>query len=310
LTSQTIWDLPACPAHLVILGAGPMGCELAEAFAGLGAKVTLIGPMLPREDAEMVAILGAHLRARGVNLLAPRAVAAAPGIGVLLADGNTVTGSHLLIAAGRRAETTALNLAAAGIQAGRDGIRTDAGLRALGTRHIYAAGDCADPAGIGPQRFTHVAGSHAGIVLRRALFRLPAKLNPAPPVRAVFTAPELAQVGFTAAEAGPGGRALTGRFADNDRAVADDDITGMVKLVLDRRGRLIGAGIVGRHAGEMIGLYALAIASRTRLSALAGLVLPYPTLSESGKRAIGGYLGERLFSKGPRFVAKWLGRLP
>jgi pyruvate/2-oxoglutarate dehydrogenase complex dihydrolipoamide dehydrogenase (E3) component len=310
VTNETVWDLPRRPDRLVILGAGPMAMEMAEAFAALGASVTVVGAkFLAREDAELAAPVLAALRGRGVEFFGQRAVAARDG-GVVLEDGTEVLGDCVLVAAGRVVEAGDLNLAAAGIAAGPGGIRTDAGLRAVGNRHVFVVGDAAEPEGIGAYRFTHVAGAQAGAVVRRALFRLPARLKAAPPVRVTYTTPELAQVGVTLAQAGAGARALTWPFAENDRAIAEGDTAGMVKLVIDRKGRLVGAGIVGPGAGEMIGLYALALAEGTRLSALAGLVLPYPTRSEAGKRAAGALFAERLFSPGVRRVVKFLARLP
>jgi pyruvate/2-oxoglutarate dehydrogenase complex dihydrolipoamide dehydrogenase (E3) component len=310
LTNETIWDLAALPAHLIILGGGPMGFEMADAFATLGCAVTLIGRLLPREDPELVAPLIAALRARGVRLVESRAVAAEAGPVITCADGARISGSHLLVAAGRVAAVEGLNLAAAGIESGADGIKTDAGLRCTGNKKLFAAGDCADPAGIGPRRFTHIAGSHAGVIIRRTIFRLPTRLSAIPPVRAMFTAPELAQVGVTEAEAGPGATALTWHFADNDRAMAEGQAAGLIKLVIDQNARIIGAGIVGPGASEMIGLYALAVAQRLKLSALAALVLPYPTRSEAGKRAAGAYYAEKIFGDGLRRAARYLSRLP
>jgi pyruvate/2-oxoglutarate dehydrogenase complex dihydrolipoamide dehydrogenase (E3) component len=308
LTSETVWDLAELPGHLLILGGGSMGVEMAAAFAGLGAKVTLAGRLLPREDAELVAPLAAALAALGVNLCAQQAVGAAPGPVLTLADGTQISGTHLLLAAGREVDVAGLNLAAAGISAGPGGIVTDAGLHAGGA--VYAAGDCADPKGFGPQRFTSAAGVHAGVLIRRLVFRLPARLPRGPAARAVYTAPELAQVGPTLAQAGPQASALVMPFSENDRAVAEGETAGLVKLVLDRRGRLVGAGIVAPGAGEMIGLYALAIRAKLPLTALAGLVLPYPTRAEAGKRAITTHLAPRLFSKWPRRLAALLANLP
>jgi pyruvate/2-oxoglutarate dehydrogenase complex dihydrolipoamide dehydrogenase (E3) component len=301
LTNETIWDLAERPAHLLILGAGPMGCEMAEAFANLGARVTLVGPVLPRESPELVAPVAAALAARGVELIRQRAVGASPGPVLQLADGHSVAGTHLLLATGREVDGAVL-----GIAEGPQGIRTDAGLRVLGRgRHVYAIGDCADPEGTGKQLFTHVAGMHATLLIRKLVFRLPGKLPATPPVRVVYTEPELAQIGHR-----HGHRVLEQKFDENDRAVAEGETTGLVRLVLDRRGRLIGAGITCPGAGEMIGLYALAIAQRTKLSALAGLVLPYPTRSQAGTRAAAAYFATRLFAAGPRRLAGLLKRLP
>jgi pyruvate/2-oxoglutarate dehydrogenase complex dihydrolipoamide dehydrogenase (E3) component len=308
-TNETIWDALKLPAHLLILGGGPMALEMADAFSRLGSKVTLIGgeKFLPREDSELAAPVIAALQARGVIFVAQRAVGAKPGPVLVLADGSELAGSDLLIAAGRRVDVSGLNLNAAGVRADANGILTDDGLRTLGNKYVYAAGDVANPAGIGPQRFTHVAGYHAGIIIRRALFRLPAKLAAAPPVRVTYTDPELAYVG---ALPSAGHKTLNWPFAENDRAIAEDDIAGLVKLVLDKHGRLIGAGITSKNAGEMIGLYALMIAQRIKLSALAGLMLPYPTRSEAGKRAVGAMLAEKLFAPGPSALVKLLAKLP
>ncbi|OYV38624.1 MAG: hypothetical protein B7Z81_04335, partial [Acidocella sp. 20-61-6] len=229
--------------------------------AGLGARVTLVGRLLPREAPALVAPLRAALRARGIVLAESRAIAARPGPVLVLQDGSEHAGSHLLVAAGRAVPAGEL-----GIAPGPDGFATDTGLRVLGQRNLYAAGDCADPAGIGPQRFTHVAGAHAALLIRRLVFRLPARLDPIPPVRTVYTDPELAQVGAT-----EGARILEHPMRENDRALAEGETAGLARLVLDARGRLIGAGITAPAAGEMIGLYALAIHQRLPLAAIAGL---------------------------------------
>jgi pyruvate/2-oxoglutarate dehydrogenase complex dihydrolipoamide dehydrogenase (E3) component len=304
LTNETLWDLTELPAHLLILGGGAMGFEMADAFRSLGAQVTLVGRTLPAGDPALVEPVVAALRGRGVRFVEGRAVGARPGPVLVLASGAEISGSHLLLAAGRTADLSELNLAAAGIDFGPAGVRTDAGLRALGNRAVFAAGDCADPAGIGPRRLTHVAGSHAGIIIRRAVFRLPARLDRAPPVQAVFTAPELAQVGRM------DGRVLRWPFAENDRAIAENETAGEIRLVIDARNRVIGAGIVGPGASEMIGLYALAVRLRLRLSTLAGLVLPYPTRGQAGTRAAGGFLAQKLFAAGTRRLVGWLRRLP
>jgi len=316
VTNETVWDLAALPARLAIIGGGPMGLEMADAFASLGSAVTVIaaGRCLPREDADLAAPVLAALRGRGVRFCEGRAVGAradgSSGVIVQVEGGEEVAADTVLVAAGRFVAAEGLNLAAAGITDGPDGIKVARSLRAIGNNRVFAAGDAADPAGIGPRRFTHIAGAHASIIIRQILFRLPAKISAAPPVRVSYTAPELAQAGQTLDQAGPGARALVWPFAENDRAIAEGDTAGLVKLVIDKRGRLRGAGITGPNAGEMIGLYALAIAERTKLSALAGLGLPYPTRSEAGKRAAGAYFAEKLFGKTSRFLVKLIKCLP
>ena len=173
-------------------------------------------------------------------------------------------------------------------------------------------GDIADPAGVGPRAFTHVGSYHAGIVIRRILFRLPARLDYTALPRVTYTDPELAQTCLTEAEARASGRSvqvLRWPLADNDRAVAEGDTGGLVKLVISR-GRVVGAGILAPGAGEMISQWSLAIARRTPLSALAGLIVPYPTRSETGKRAAGSYFAPRLFSARTKSLVRILCRLP
>jgi pyruvate/2-oxoglutarate dehydrogenase complex dihydrolipoamide dehydrogenase (E3) component len=230
----------------------------------------------------------------------------------MLADGRRIAGSHLLVAVGRRPNLEALNLAQAGIATTARGIVTDTGLRCPGNRLVFAMGDIADPIGIGPRAFTHVGLYHAGIIIRRALFRLPAKLDYAALPHVTYTSPELAQVGMTEAEAKASGRAfqiLRWPLAENDRAMAERDEDGLVKLIVSGN-RVIGAGILATNAGEMIGQWTLAIACKIRLSALAGLIAPYPTRAEAGKRAVGAFFAPRLFSDRTRTLVRWLGRLP
>ncbi len=315
LTNETLFDLAEAPAHLLILGGGPIGLEMADAHAGLGCRVSVIeaGRIAGREDPELADGLRAALTGRGVAILEGTGVAAVePGPVLVLADGRRIAGSHLLVAAGRRPNLESLALAAGGVRAGPAGIATDRGLRSLTNRRVYAVGDVADPRGIGPRAFTHLAGHHAGIVIRRAVFRLPASVSDAALPRVTYTAPELAQVGRTEAEARAAGLAvqiLRWPLAENDRARAERDTAGLVKLVV-HRGRVVGAGILAPHAGEMIGAWTLAIARRLPLSALAGMIVPYPTRAEAAVRAAGTFYLDRLFAPRTRRLAGWLARLP
>ena len=315
LTNATLFDLAERPEHLLILGGGPLGLEMADAFSGLGCGVTVIeaATIAGKEDPELVAGLRAALSARGVALVEGAAVAEVePGPALVLADGRRIAGSHLLVAVGRRPNLATLDLPAGKVRAGPDGIATDRGLRSRTNRRVYAAGDIADPRGIGPRAFTHVSSYHAGIVVRRALFRLPARLDYAALPRVTYTDPELAQVGMTEAEARAAGakiQILRWPLADNDRAVAERDTAGLVKLVV-ARDRVIGAGILAPNAGEMIGLWALAIAQRVKLSALAALIIPYPTRAEAAKRAAGSLFAPRLFAPRTKRLVRLLSWLP
>jgi pyruvate/2-oxoglutarate dehydrogenase complex dihydrolipoamide dehydrogenase (E3) component len=329
LTNETLFTLPQPPEHLLILGGGAVGLEMATAHAGLGCRVTLVeaGRIAPREDAELADGLRRAITVAGTDpgtpsrpalpnrltLIESASVTAVdPGPTLVLADGRRIGGSHLLIATGRRPNLEGLALGAGNVRASAAGIATDRGLRSLTNRRVFAIGDLADPIGIGPRAFTHVGSYHASIVIRRALFRLPARLDYTALPRVIYTSPELAQVGLTEAEARAAGHRVTllrAPLAENDRAVAEADVTGLVKLVVARN-RVIGAGILAPHAGEMIGQWTLAIARRVPLTALVGLIAPYPTRAEAGKRALGGLFAPRLFAPRMKFLVQLLIRLP
>jgi pyruvate/2-oxoglutarate dehydrogenase complex dihydrolipoamide dehydrogenase (E3) component len=315
LTNETLFDLAVRPEHLLILGGGPIGLEMADAFAGLGCRVTVLeaDTIAGREDPELVGGLRSALAARDVVILENAAVRCVePGPVLILDDGKLIEGSHLLVAAGRQPALASLSLEAGGVRATPTGIATDRGLRSLTNRRVFAVGDITDPRGIGPRGFTHVGSYHAGIVIRRALFRLPARLDYRALPRVIYTNPELAQVGLTEAEASQAGRrvsVLRWPLADNDRAQTDRDTAGLVKLVVEK-GRVIGAGILAPQAGEMISAWALAIERRVPISALASLIVPYPTRSEAGKRAAASFYAPRLFSSRTKALVRALVRLP
>ncbi len=292
LTNETVFALEKRPERLIVLGGGPMGVELAQAFRRLGSQVVLIqsGRLLPREDAEMAGFARRALLADGVELVEQAHVVRLAGVeGALaatLADGRVVEGSHLLIAAGRRPNVEALNLAAAGIAPDARGVPVNAKLKTA-NRRVYAIGDCASGAADGA-RSTHSANWHAGLVIRSALFRLPGKLAGPPLPNVVYADPEIASVGLSEEQAAAEGRkvsVLRWPFAENDRARAERAEEGLVKLVIDAKGRILGASVAGRGAGELIAPWAFAVAKGWRVRDMAGIVLPYPTLSEVSKRA-------------------------
>ena len=300
LTNETIFALREKPEHLVIIGGGPIGVEMAEAHRRLGCAVTLIegARALGRDDPEAAALVLAALRAQGVTVLEGQAVSSvAAGPVVTLADGNQVSGSHLMLAVGRKVALERLNLAAAAVDFTAKGVTVDSALRTSNTR-IYAVGDAA--AG---WQFTHVAAYQAAVVLRQVVLGLPGKVRGDHIPWVTFTDPELAQVGLTEAEArARHGAALTvvrADFAQNDRVVTDGAATdgaevGFVKVMVVRA-RPVGVTIVGQGAGELIGLWALALSQKLKLSAVAAMVLPYPTRNEASKRAAGAYFSPKLF---------------
>lgn len=307
LTNETIFANRELPTHLIVIGGGPVGIELAQAHHRLGAAVTVIdaGPILPRDDPELSARLAGRLEEEGITLYQSAGIARIdPGIAVTLADGTRIEGSHLLVAAGRRPVLDALDLSAAGIAATRTGITVDARLRTT-NRRAYAIGDAAG----GPQ-FTHIAGYHAGIVIRNALFRLPAKADYRALPWVTYTDPELAQVGATEAAAGGGGpvRVLRWSFAENDRAQTERELFGELKVVTRPNGRILGATILGAGAGDLILPWALAISQGLKVGAMANLIVPYPTRGEAGKRAAGAFYTPSLFSPRTRRLVRFLAR--
>lgn len=315
LTNETVFALDELPRRLVVIGGGPIGLELAHAFARLGSEVTVLErfAILPKDEPEAVAVVRAALVADGVaiheNVEIGNVSGEAGEIAIRAEAGGEpllLEASHVLVAAGRAPNVEQLGLAEAGIAAGAGGITVDAGLRTT-NRRVYAIGDVAG----GPQ-FTHVAGYHAGIVIRSALFMLPAKVDYRALPWVTYTDPELAHVGLTEREARAahtGVTTIVEPFACNDRAQAEAETQGLLKLVLDSKARILGATIVGPGAGEAIGFYALAIARRTPLSALAGLILPYPTRSEIAKRAAGAHFTPTIYGPRVRRLVGWTQRL-
>jgi pyruvate/2-oxoglutarate dehydrogenase complex dihydrolipoamide dehydrogenase (E3) component len=291
LTNETLFANATLPEHLLVLGAGPIGLEMAQAHRRLGSAVTVVEARQPlgQNDPELSAVVLERLAAEGVEVLANRAAAGvshdAGGFRLALDGGGTLTGSHLLVAAGRRPNVEGLGLEAAGIGFSARGITVDRGLR-TSNRRVYAVGDVAGG------RFTHEAGYQAGLVIRNALFGLPVRARASMP-HVTYTDPELAQAGLTEAEArasqGDAVKVLRFPFSGNDRAQAEGRTEGLVKVVTGRRGRILGAGIVGPGAGELIQPWVLALERNLKISAMATPVLPYPTRGEAGRRAALNY---------------------
>lgn len=329
LTNRELFSLDALPASLLVLGGGPMACEMAQAFARLGARVTMVlrGPrILPRDDADMAGVVHAALAADGVRVLAGATVKMLRGVAGG-ADGNGGAGKgveaeldipqgegrgplvirvdRLLAALGRTPETAGLDLAAAGVATGRNGgITVDRRMR-TSQSHIFAAGDVT-----GEWLFTHAAGHEAGVVVANAVLRLPRRADHARMPWCTFTDPELASVGCNermAAERGLPVDVHVESFAANDRALAEGTPEGRLKLVL-RKGsnRVLGVQAVGPHAGEVLNEWVAVLGGGVRLSALAGAVHPYPTLGEISARAAGNVVSRVLFSAGARRLLRLL----
>ena len=295
-TNENIFKNRVLPKHLIVIGGGPIGLELAQAHRRLGSQVTVLEAFQPlaKDDPELTSIVLDALKSDGIDIRAQVAIAeikkTKSGIEVVLKDGGVVSGSHLLVAAGRVPNIESLNLEAAGIEYTKRGVTVDQGLRST-NKKVYAAGDVA-----GGLQFTHVAGYHAGLIIRNALFKFPVKNRTDIIPWVTYTDPELSHVGLTEADArktlGDSVKVLRWNFAENDRAQAEGKTKGMIKVILGKKSRIIGASIVGPQAGELIAPWVLAVSQGLKISAFANVVLPYPTLSEIGKRAaITNYAG-------------------
>lgn len=313
-TNETIFAVRERPEHLIVIGGGPIGVEMAQAHRRLGSAVTVIegAKALGREDPEFAEVVLQALRAEGIVLREGQQVVRLSGVAgaveVALADGTTVRGSHLLMAVGRRVALDGMGLEAAGVAYTARGVTVDARLRSS-NRKVFAVGDAA-----GGLQFTHVAGYHAGIVVRQAVVGLPAKATMRAMPRATYSDPELAQVGLTEAEArdafGASVTVVKAEFAHNDRAITEAKGKGLLKVMVVK-GRPVGASIVGPQAGELIALWALAISAKLKMSAIAAMVTPYPTLGEVSKRAAGAYFSPKLFDNAAlkrlvRFVQRFV----
>ncbi len=306
-TNETIFDLRERPQHLIVIGAGPIGLELAQAFRRLGSEVTVLEAAQPlaKEDPECAAVVVDTLLREGVTIRSGVNIARVRGAGeqveVVLGGetGETIAGSHVLVATGRRANVEGLALEAAGIRHERTGIVVDRRLRTTNPK-VYAIGDVA-----GALQFTHVANHQAGLVLRHALFRLPVDMNMNTIPRVTFTDPELAHVGLDerqARERYQSIRVLRWPYHENDRAQAERETAGHIKVVTTKRGKVLGATIVGAAAGELITAWTLAVVRGLNVRVFAGIVVPYPTLAEIGRRAALGFFT-------PRLTSVWVRRL-
>ncbi len=304
LTNETLFELAGLPRHLLVLGGGGIGVEMAQAFRRLGAQVTLVEQDRPlaREDPEAAALLLRRLVREGVEIRAGTAVVAASaagaGVRLTLADGSVAEGSHLLVATGRVADVAALDLAAAGVRTGPGGIAVDAGRRSSNP-HVLALGDCRE----GP-RLTHAAAEDGAVAVMRIALGLPARVRPATLSWVTYTEPELAQVGLTETAARRlyrRVRVVRQRVAENDRAVCEGETEGFAKLVL-AGGRPVGVTLVGAGAGELVLPWVMLLSRRTSLWGLSGAVVPYPTLSELSKALAFSAYEERVF--GP-WTRRW-----
>ncbi|VAW19511.1 Mercuric ion reductase, partial [hydrothermal vent metagenome] len=328
LTNENIFELSRKPSHLIIIGGGPIGMELAQAHSRLGCEVSVVEMFDPlgKDDPELTAIALRKIAAEGVNIFARTKIEKVEKKGQNIAvsivrdtdaqktsaqekgasdadnsdDGEQVlVGSHLLVAAGRKANVENLGLEEAGIKLENKAIKVKPSMKTTNSR-VYAIGDVT-----GGLQFTHMAGYQAGLVVRNALFGLPVRQNTSIIPWSTYTDPEIAQVGLNEIQAtkkhGKNIKVLRATFAQNDRAIAEKRTEGLVKLITDKKGNILGAGIVGANAGELVSFFSYAIANKMKVSSLTKFVAPYPTITEIVKR-----LGVAFYSD--KLDSPWLSR--
>jgi pyruvate/2-oxoglutarate dehydrogenase complex dihydrolipoamide dehydrogenase (E3) component len=314
VTNETVFNLRQKPNHLIVVGGGPVGMELAQAFRRFGSEVTVLELARPlgKEDPECAAIVLDALARDGVTVRSGVEVARMHRLRgrievVLVGDAaEAIHGSDVLLAIGRRPNIAGLDLEAAGIKHGPGGIVVNERF-ATSNKRVYAIGDV-----IGAPQFTHAASQEAALLIRRLLFRLPIKRNVEHIPRVTFTDPELAHVGLTEAQARERHRViriLRWSYHDNDRAQAEHETQGHIKVVTDKQGQILGATIVGAAAGEQIATWTLAINQELNIRTVAELVVPYPTYMEIGKRAAITFFMPKLTSPWLRWLVKLLRRL-
>jgi pyruvate/2-oxoglutarate dehydrogenase complex dihydrolipoamide dehydrogenase (E3) component len=308
LTNESLFDLTRKPGRIVVIGAGPIGLEMAQAHARLGCEVIVVEPLTPlaREDQEAARVVIKELEQDGVIFRTGWKVIRTEGKGerlkVVIGAGNkeeTLDCTHILVATGRRPTLEGLDLDKAGIRTTATGIDVDKRLR-TSNRKVYAIGDVT-----GPPQLTHRANYHAGIVIRNALFRLPVKVDDRLVPRVTYTDPEIAAIGLSEAEAlqaGADTQILRWPFAENDRAQTERRTEGFIKVMTGRKGKILGVVIVGHHAGELLTPWILAMTKGLPITVMSGIVFPYPTLSEVSKRVAITY-------SLPQLKSPWLQRL-
>jgi len=309
LTNEDMFSLETLPEHLLILGAGPVGVEMAQAYARLGSRVSLIEQaqrILPRFDRDISRLLEQQLLADGVDIVhgvVERVQQQGDIRTVVLNDGRELSGDQLLVAIGRRPVIGDLRLENAGVEFSQDGIKVNSRMQ-TSRRHIYA---CGDVTGLMP--FTHVAEQQAGVVIANAVFRIPKRMRYRVIPAVVYTEPECAQVGMSLEQAEQDASASVIQFdmQQLDRAIVDNTTRGLLKLVV-RKGRLAGAHATGHHAGEIIHELALAIQENMKLSKITTLVHAYPSYSQLNRRAASQYYRDSLFSPFAKKLVKILSR--
>ena len=317
-TNETVFGMPDLPQHLLILGGGPIGLEMAQAFRRLGSEVTVLemGRCLQRSDEVHAEQIVSLLRDEGVTILEGHKVIEVSGTEGKLtlktesASGITeVQGSDLLVAVGRKPSLKGLNLEAAKVETDGNGIVTKPNLRSASNSKVWAVGDIA-----GRGQFTHLAGWHASIFVQAALMKLPAKAVSEQIPAVTYLDPEIGQLGLTESEArdryGDGVKVVEFSFDEIDRAITDRQKDGSLRLILKKDSKLVGASILGYAGGEILQILSVAMANKLSLRDLTKHISPYPTRSEIVKRAVSTYFQPKVFGPLARKLVGILQRIP
>ena len=311
VTNEEIFHLPEFPKQLLILGGGVIGMEMAQAFQRLGSEVTVIemGKAMGRSDPDHAAIVIQQLRDEGVSILEGHKAVHISGTDGAVTVGmdvdgveKSVSGTHLLVAVGRKAAIGGLDLEAGNVDNDGRHITVGETLRSSSNKKVWALGDVA-----GKGQFTHQAGWHASVFTRRALFKQRTKADSLPPPAVTYTSPELAQLGLSEAEArakyGDAVKTTSFPFHENDRAIAEGKTLGEAKIIY-KGSKILGANIVGEGAGDIIQLVSVAMSNKLKLTALTNFISPYPTRAEVVKRAASAAYTDVVFgSKMKRLVS-------
>lgn len=316
LTNETIFSLKEKPEHLIVIGGGPIGCELSQAFALLGIRVSILEAftILPKDEKDLVSIMRDQLISDGITIYEHCKILQINKQNNLIEvqinindTDKTITGTHLLIATGRTANISHLNLDAAKITYTEKGISVDKRLRTSNKR-VFAIGDV-----IGHYQFTHIAGYHVGIVIKNILFRLPAKINYQAVPWVTYTTPELAHVGLSEDDASKKYseiKKLNFCFKDNDRAITENKTNGSISVITQRNGKILGVSILGEEAGELLLPWIIAIQKNRKINEFVNAIIPYPTLSEINRQAASKFYEPILFSQWIKKIVRLLLKLP
>jgi pyruvate/2-oxoglutarate dehydrogenase complex dihydrolipoamide dehydrogenase (E3) component len=320
ITNKEIFYLDRLPESMIILGGGPIGSEMSQAFNRLGTRVSLVD-MAPRilgkEDPDMADLVRDVLSSEGVKFYLNSAIEEVKDLGgekevrIKTKEGNTISlkADTILVAVGRGANTNGLGLEDIGVEYDHRGIKVDNRLRTT-HKHIYAAGDIN-----GGYQFTHAAGYEGGIVVSNAIFRLPRKVDYTFLPWCTYTDPALGSIGMNESSAGKAGinyNVWTEEFKDNDRSLAEGESIGKIKMILNEKEKPIGVQILGPHAGDLLAEWVAVLNGKVKLSTLAAAVHPYPTIGEINKKVAGTFFSPKIFSekvqKGLKFFFQLKGR--